>query len=75
MISAAYYTARCSDGSNNLGGIVVNPGLRIETRGIYVLLDSVEVVGVDLYGVVAERGEAGGFYVDYVVLVLERTFY
>jgi hypothetical protein len=35
----------------------------------------VEVVGVDFYGVVAEGGEAGGFYVDYVVLVLERAFY
>jgi hypothetical protein len=36
---------------------------------------SVEVVGVDLYGVVVEGSEAGGFDVDDVVLVLEGAFY
>jgi hypothetical protein len=35
----------------------------------------VEIVGAYVDRVVGEWGEARGFYVDYVVLVLERAFY
>jgi hypothetical protein len=54
-------------GAKSEWGTASRPGLRAR----YPL---VKVVGADFYGVVVEGGEAGGFDVDDVVLVLERAF-